>query len=115
MDQRGHENDSTNSVGNEIPEFPWTQRQRVLSRGIRPKAEMLSPEGFRRQEIACIANHTGKRQQDAIDCIVIYDRSYVVERLARDWGQVLTAIDRSDVLKLITEAKQRYREIESEQ
>ena len=115
MDQREHKDDSEHTTGDTLPEFPWVQRQRVLSRGIRPKAEMLSPEGFKRQEIACIANHTGKRQQDAIDCIVIYDRSYVVERLARDWGQVLTAIDRSDVLKLITEAKQRYREIEGEQ
>ena len=115
MDTRREQNDNSNRSGNSLPEFPWTQRQRVLSRGIRPRVEMLQERGYHRQEVACIVNQTGKRQQDAIDCIVTYDRSYVVEKLARDWGQILTEIDRADVLKLITEAKQRYREIEGEQ
>ena len=114
MDQRGHKDDSEHTTGDTLPIFPWIQRQRVLSRGIRLKPEMLSPEGLKRQEIACITGKTGRRKQDAIWCQVGYDRSYVVEKLARDWGENLTETDRADVLKLITEAKQRYREIEGE-
>ena len=114
MDQIGNENTGTNSDGNSLPEFPWTQRQRVLSRGIRPRPKMLATEGFKKLENACITKVTGKKKSDAILCYITYDRSYVVEKLARDWGEVLTEIDRSNVLKLITEAKQRYREIEGE-
>ena len=115
MDQIGHENDSANTDGNEIPEFHWSQRQRIWLQGITPRAEMLQGGGYRRQELSCITGVTGKRSQDAIWCFVTYDRAYVVEKLAKYWGSVLTEIDRSDVLKLITEAKQRYREIEGEQ
>ena len=107
-------NGTNDDTGEALPVFSWRNRQRVLSRGIRPIHEMLSDDGHQRLECACITGVTGKRKQDAILCKIVYDREYVVEYFARHLGPILEGTNVSDFRKLSTEAKKRWGEIESQ-
>jgi len=114
LDTPQGENNLPDTARKSIPEYHWKQRQRVLSRGIKPRAEMLSEDGYKRQEYACISGITGKRSHDAILCIVKYDDDYVAERLAREFGELISEVGRNDFLKLYSKAKARYRELQQQ-
>lgn len=115
MDKERKPDIGDDANGNGIPEFPWHRKQRIFAKGRKPEPAMLEEGGLTVPEFAHITGVTGKRRQDKIFCQITYDETYVIEKLARQFGEILTGVNRSDVLKLLTKAKERYREIQSQQ